>query len=387
MSILIVIAGCVIIAIVLWDAFEAIILPRRVMRRLRLTRLFYLYTWIPLSAIARRMRSIKRREKYLGVFGPLSLIMLLSLWAVGLVFGFAMIHWALATKVGATGEEAATYVSFGTYLYMSGTTFSTLGFGDVVPLGTMGRFLAVMEAGMGFGFLAIVIGYLPVLYQAFSRREVNISLLDARAGSPSSAGELLRRHAECGSERELTELLRDWERWSAELMESHLSYPVLSYFRSQHDNQSWLSALTTILDTCAFVMSEVKEGPAWQASLTFAIARHAVVDLSQIFNMPPTPPDADRLSHADLLRLRRMLSSYNVQLRHTEEANPRLTEWRSMYEPYVNSLSQGLLMQLPPWIVAAKKTDNWQTSAYERSVTGAATSTTPIETREDEHAF
>jgi hypothetical protein len=387
MSILIVIAGCVIIAIVLWDAFEAIILPRRVMRRLRLTRLFYLYTWIPLSAIARRMRSIKRREKYLGIFGPLSLIMLLLLWAAGLVYGFAMIHWALETKVGATGEEAAAYVSFGTYLYMSGTTFSTLGFGDVVPLGTMGRFLAVMEAGMGFGFLAIVIGYLPVLYQAFSRREVNISLLDARAGSPSSAGELLRRHAECGSVRELTELLRDWERWSAELMESHLSYPVLGYFRSQHDNQSWLSALTTILDTCAFVMSEVKEGPAWQASLTFAIARHAVVDLSQIFNMPPTPPAVDRLSHADLLRLRRMLTPYNVQLRHREEANPRLAELRRMYEPYVNSLSRGLLMQLPPWVVAAKKTDNWQTSAYERSVNRAVTSATQIETREDEHAF
>ncbi|HEV7842353.1 MAG TPA: potassium channel family protein, partial [Pyrinomonadaceae bacterium] len=234
MSILFTSAGCLIILIVLWDAFEAIILPRRVMRRVRLTRLFYLYTWIPLSALARRMRSIKRREKYLGFFGPLSLIMLLSLWAFGLVVGFAMIHKGLQIKVGTPGDAPGAIVSFGTYLYMSGVTFFTLGFGDLVPLGSSGRFLAVMEAGMGFGFLAIVIGYLPVLYQAFSRREVNISLLDARAGSPSSAGELLRRHAECGGMEELTELLREWERWSAELMESHLSYPVLSYFRSQH---------------------------------------------------------------------------------------------------------------------------------------------------------
>ncbi|HEY0323819.1 MAG TPA: potassium channel family protein [Pyrinomonadaceae bacterium] len=385
MNILAVIAGCVIIAIVLWDAFEAIILPRRVTRKIRLTRLFYLYTWIVLSAIARRMRSLKRREKYLSFFGPLSLIMLLLLWAVGLMFGFALIHWALGTKMGAPGESPAAAISFATYFYMSGTTFSTLGFGDVVPVGTLGRFLAVMEAGMGFGFLAIVIGYLPVLYQAFSRREVNISLLDARAGSPSSAGELLRRHAECGSERELTELLRDWERWSAELMESHLSYPVLSYFRSQHDNQSWLSALTTILDTCAFVMSEVKEGSVWQARLTFAIARHAVVDLSQVFGIPPTSPEVDRLKHEDLVRIRRMLASYDIKLHHTEEANPRLKELRHMYEPYVNSLSRGLLMQLPPWIVAAKKTDNWQTSAYERSVAGATS--TPLEPREDEHTI
>lgn len=385
MSILLTIAGFLIILIVLWDAFEAIILPRRVMRRVRLTRLFYLYTWIPLSALARRMHSIKRREKYLGFFGPLSLIMLLSLWAVGLVVGFAMIHKGLQIKVSTPGDAPGAIVSFGTYLYMSGVTFFTLGFGDVVPLGSRGRFLAVMEAGTGFGFLAIVIGYLPVLYQAFSRREVNISLLDARAGSPSSAGELLRRHAECGSMEELTQLLREWERWSAELMESHLSYPVLGYFRSQHDNQSWLSALTTILDTCAFVMAEVKDGPVWQARLTFAIARHAVVDLAQVFGFPPTAPAVPRLSQEELVRIRRMLAPYDVPLRHGEESNPRLTELRRMYEPYVNSLSQSLLMQLPPWIVAAKKTDNWQTSAFERSVSGAASLS--VEAREDEHAF
>jgi hypothetical protein len=389
MSTLIVIAGCVIMLVVLWDAFEAIILPRRVTRRIRLTRMFYLYTWIPLSAITRRMHSIKRREKYLGFFGPLSLIMLLSLWAISLVFSFAMINWALGTQLAVPAGAHAPATSFGTYLYMSGVTFFTLGFGDVVPLGPIGRSLAVTEAGLGFGFLAMVIGYLPVLYQAFSRREVNISLLDARAGSPSSAGELLRRHAECGGMKELTELLRDWERWSAELMESHLSYPVLSYFRSQHDNQSWLSALTTILDTCAFVMAEIKDGPVWQARLTFAIARHAVVDLSQVFAIPPTPPAVDRLSHEELLRIRRMLASYIVELRHKEEPSPRLSELRHMYEPYVNSLSQQLLMPLPPWVVTAKKTDNWQTSAFERKLAGTNdTSATAIrEAREDEHAF
>jgi hypothetical protein len=379
---LVVIVGYVIILVVLWDAFEAIILPRRVIRRVRLTRLYYLYSWMVLSTIARRMHSPKRREKYLSYFGPLSLIMLLSMWAVALIFSFAMIHWARGTIV--PGGVPASFV---TYFYMSGETFFTLGFGDIVPLESVGRLLAVMEAGLGFGFLAMVIGYLPVLYQAFSRREVNISLLDARAGSPSSAGELLRRHAECGNMKELTELLRDWERWSAELMESHLSYPVLSYFRSQHDNQSWLGALTTILDTCAFVMSEVRDGPVWQARLTFAIARHAVVDLSQIFNVPPAAPDFERLSHEELLSMRRSLGSYNVQLRHEgDETNPRLTEFRRMYEPYVNSLSRALLMQLPPWTVAAKKTDNWQTSAYERSLS-RTTAAAINEPREDEHAF
>ena len=135
----------------------------------------------------------------------------------------------------------------------SGTTFFTLGYGDLVPTGTWGRALSVAEAGIGFGFLAVMISYLPVLYQAFSRREVTISMLDARAGSPPTAGEFLRRigEAPCPAARRFVgrTLLTDWERWAAEVLESHLSYPVLSYYRSQHDNQSWLATLTMILDT------------------------------------------------------------------------------------------------------------------------------------------
>src|SRR5207249_10659172 len=155
----------------------------------------------------------------------------------------------------------------------------TLGYGDVVPTGAWGRSLAVAEAGIGFGFLAVVISYLPVLYQAFSRREITISLLDARAGSPPSAGELLRRLAHARSLAGVGPLLVEWERWSAELLESHLSFPVLSYYRSQHDNQSWVAALTTILDTSALLIAGVDGPDGHQARLTFAMARHAAVDL------------------------------------------------------------------------------------------------------------
>src|SRR5439155_22732943 len=159
---------------------------------------------------------------------------------------------------------------------------------DVVPVSWPARAVTALEAAVGFGFLAIVIGYLPVIYQSFSRREVVISMLDARAGSPPTAAELLRRHAADHTLDALDALLRDWEHWSAELLESHLSYPVLAYFRSQHDNQSWLGALTTVLDTCALVMVGIDGVSVWQARLTFAIARHAVVDIAQIFRTAPT---------------------------------------------------------------------------------------------------
>src|SRR5207248_1750142 len=154
--------------------------------------------------------------------------------------------------------------SFTAYVYFSGTTFFTLGYGDLVPTGAWGRALSVAEAGIGFGFLATIISYLPVLYQTFSRREITISLLDARAGSPPTAGEFLRRLADAKAVAGTGVLLADWERWAAELLESHLSYPVLSYYRSQHDNQSWVATLTMILDTSALVIAGVNGADDYQ---------------------------------------------------------------------------------------------------------------------------
>src|SRR3954469_12581067 len=256
--------GIALLLIVLWDSFETIVLPRRVRRRLRLTRLFYASTWRVWSAIARHMRLGSRRDGFLSYYGPLSLIMLLGVWAVSLAVGFAMLHWGLSSTLLDAHEHV---IDFGGELYMSGSTLFTLGMGDITPRSPLARILTVAEAGTGIAFLALVIGYLPVIYQAFSRREVNISLLDARAGSPPSAGELLRRHGERDTVEEMVQFLRDWERWSSELLESHLSYPVLSYYRSQHDRESWLTALTMLLDVSALVIVGVDGIPTSPARL------------------------------------------------------------------------------------------------------------------------
>ena len=355
--------GVLLILIILWDAFETIILPRRVARRLRLAALFYRSLWWPWSGLTQLLPSKKQRENFLGLFGPLSLIFLLGFWAAGVIFGYAIISWSLNEKL-----NTSEIVNFWTYAYLSGTNFFTLGYGDITPIEPLGRALAVVEAGTGFAMLAIVIGYLPVLYQAFSHREVNISLLDQRAGSPSSPAELLRRHNVSSSARDLNEFLSGWERWAAELMESHLSYPVLCFFRSQHDNQSWLAAMTTILDTCALVIVGMGGSSAWQARLTFAMARHAIVDIAQVFRTAPTTRHASkgRLSHADF---QRMLSIIRLDQGWTEDltdAEHKLTEMREMYEPYVAALSEYLVMTLPPWILSEDTIDNWKTSAWGR---------------------
>ncbi|HXD34100.1 MAG TPA: potassium channel family protein [Pyrinomonadaceae bacterium] len=355
------ILGLIIITVILWDAFETIILPRRVNRRIRLTSMFYSSVWVPWSTFVRYLKKPKRREKSLSLFGPMSLLVLLGIWVVGLIVGYALLMLAIDRRAG-------TDLSFWTHLYLSATTFFTLGYGDVVPTTPHGRFLAVVEAGNGFGLLAIVISYLPILYQSFSSREASISLLDARAGSPSSAVELLRRHRAEDSFEDLNRLLSEWERWSAELLESHLSYPVLCYFRSQHDNQSWLGALTTVLDTCALVMVGVEGAPVWQARMTFAMARHAVVDIAQVFRTKPSRGVScySRLAGADLKRMREILDQNGIHLSDGEEVERRLYELRSMYEPYVDALSEWLLMPLPPWILPKDAIDNWKTSAWGR---------------------
>jgi hypothetical protein len=361
------IAGFLIVTIVLWDAFETIILPRRVARWFRITRLFYLSTWVPWRGLARRIRSSKVRESFVSYFGPLSLLCLFVVWAAALIFGFACMYY------GAAARADATHPTFDTLLYMSGTTFFTLGLGDVVPHTQGERQLAVFEGGLGFGFLALVISYLPVIYQAFSNREVSIVLLDARAGSPPTAAELLKRHSGPGGVEALQRLLRDWERWSAQLLESHISYPVVSYFRSQHSNESWLGALTALLDTSAFLIASVDNTCSKQARLTFAMCRHTVVDLAQVFYATPRSMSFDRLPPSELARMRSSLIESGYSLLKGPEVDEKLAKLRGMYEPYINALASYLYVDLPPWMLAKEVTDNWKTSAWGR-ISGFAAS-------------
>jgi len=361
MRILATIVGIILVIVILIDSFETIVLPRRVSRRFRLSRWFYTSSWMLWASLARKMRPGNRREFYLSYYGPLSLIILLVAWAAVLVVAFALFQWGVSAPLNVPEKQ----VTFGTYLYMSGTTFVTLGYGDVTPLTGLGRFLAVAEAGMGFLFLALIIGYVPVIYQAFSQREINITLLDARAGSPPSATEMLRRHYRDQHIDELLRFLRDWERWSAELLESHLSYPVLTYYRSQHERQSWLGALTAVLDTCALLYIGFEGISAPTARFTFAIARHAAVDLAQVYGTPPLNPKLNRLSPDDFARMRDALAEVGLRLQHEEDAQRRLYDLRRSYEPFVNALADHLLLNLPPWIPETRTIDDWQTSAWD----------------------
>lgn len=371
MTVLATIAGLFLIAMILLEAFETIILPRRVTRRLRLTRAFYLGMWRVWVAIAHRLpggvdrEGEGKRKQFLGLFGPLALLLLLAVWAVCLVAGFALLIWGAGGAVtGVRGRDG-----LGDILYMSGITFFTVGFGDVTPHGTLGRLLSVAEGATGFSFLAVIIGYLPTIFTSFAQRETAIVLLDARAGSPPTAAEFLRRLGADDGGAAIIRYLGEWERWSADLLESHLSYPMLSFFRSQHEHQSWLATLTLILDVTALVIVGVStktgEFSRQQARLTFAMARHAAGDLCQVMQSPPRGNSPTRLAPDDVDRLRARLAAAGVFLREGDEADRQLAALRALYEPYVDALSARVLMKLPTWAPEPDAADDWETTAWQ----------------------
>jgi voltage-gated potassium channel Kch len=356
MRLIAILSGVVLIASILRDAFETVILPRTVVRFFSLSRVINGMVWPFWSRRTARSRNDARRERYLSFYGPLTVIVMLAVWAGALIFGFALILYGFGSPL----HSDQRHITFVDDVYASGTTLFTLGLGDVVPTSMVARVLMVIEAGSGLGFLTVGIAYLPVVYQAFSRREAQITLLDAWAGSPPAATELLRRLAAADSVPELSRYFHEWERWCGELLEAQISYPQLAYFRSQHGRQSWVSALTTALDVSALALTGIEGVPVWNARLTFAIARHAAVDLSQVIPAPAI--ESTRLRQISNESIIATVQQAGFRFTKGPGAAAQLQVYREMYEPFVAGLSSALAMDLPPWMRNTKYKDNWETT-------------------------
>jgi hypothetical protein len=340
--------------LVLQDAFEVMLLPRRVTRRLRVTGIYFRSTWWLWTRLALISAAGPRRERFLSIYGALSMMMLFSLWAGCLIVAFGMLQWV----VQQSGDGAA---NLGNEIYMSGVTFFTLGYGDLVPHTAWAKTLAVIEAGAGFGLIAVVIGYLPVLYQFFSRREAHVIQLDGRAGSPPTALTMLQRHAESDGLEGIDDLLRVWEIWGSDLLESHLSYPMLAYYRSQHDDQSWLGALAAIMDACALILVGVQDIKPLQARMTFAMLRQVVVEIARSLHVAATKEvDPPRLSGADFEKLIGILAKAGVAWNGGASAADTLAAVRATYEPLLQGLGDYLLIPVPGWIEDDDSPDHWE---------------------------
>jgi Ion channel len=353
-------SSALLILLILHDAFEVMLLPRRVKSRIRLVRYFFRITWSFWSRIARGITFTDSRHNFLSWYGPLSMVLLLCVWAVGLIAGFGTLYWAL-------DFGRAMRTSWPDQLYFSGSSFFTLGYGDLLPRTDVAKALAVAEAGTGLGFLATVIGYMPVLYQLFARREAKVIMLDAAAGSPPCATTLLLRHAEGDGLKELDQLLFEWQQWSAELLESQLSYPMLAFYRSQHDNQSWLAALTAIMDCCALLMTGFKGVRTFRARQTYSTARQAVIEMGRVFKLGARPLEEDRLPPEDFKRMCANLVDAGLLCGDSEDSEQKLAAFRKTYEPFLNGLAYYLVLPLPPWLPGENQMDNWQSGPRGKS--------------------
>jgi len=279
------------------------------------------------------------------------------------ILGFSGLQWAAASHLGAPHPAG-----FSDDLYFSAAAFFSASTPSL-PSGGLGKALQIAEAATGFGFLAIAIGYLPALFQAFSRRETAVSRLDPRAGSPPSAGALLERSGRRGGWTELDQYLREWESWTAELMETHLSYPILGYFRSQHVNQNWIAALTTIVDASAYAIAYGPPEAVEAAELTFRIGRHALADLAYAFSSSRRANDPalahDRLSAQGLVELHERLEGSGLHAEENEASARMLTELRGGYERYAIAISRQLALELPDWH-AGEVRENWRAASHPR---------------------
>jgi hypothetical protein len=349
--------GCVLVALVLVDSFNTLVLARRTRHVFRIARLYYQFTWKPFAALARKIHSPLLRESILGVYGPLSLLLLIALWGIGLALSFGLLQWSVGMK---SAEVTPTFVHD---LYLSSRALVTLNDGD--PANAASQFLSVCEGGLGLAFLGLVVGYLPVLYQSFARRELDISLLDARAGSPPSAAGLL---ATTPFEADgILQQLERWESWTAQLLENQISFPMLGYFRSQHSNQAWLTALIAILDY-ATVLGIVSNGSLrLQAKLTAAMGRHVLSDVVVIFGLEKSCDhnQSSRLS-GSAEQLRRLLLQRPGILDVSRLSDSVLKEKTAGYEPQAAALSAYFLMTLPPAIPDQAVTNDWRVGFADR---------------------
>jgi hypothetical protein len=332
MRVIAAIAGLILIALMLTEFFVTFMLPRRVRRDPRIARGLIRLFWRPWRGFARRL-SPPSADTMLGFFGPLALLSELLTWTVGLIFGFALLEWAAVG--GAFGHGL---------LFSSGLFLNA----EAVSGSTAVHVISLVEAATAIGVLFIVIGYLPAVYGAFSRREIAVSQLATRAGSPPAAGTILCRAAKREQWRELERDFRGWEEWAAELMETHLSYPILGYYRSQHVNQNWLAALTAMVDVAAFVSAVEEDGESEAAEITFAIGRHALADLALQYRV--RHGHGERLSEADFERLYEAVEDAATRPVGREQARRRLGELRRAYEPKAQGLAELLALELPPWL-------------------------------------
>ena len=339
------IGGLLLVVAILYDVFLTVVVPRRAPRTGRLLRLSgYLISglWSVWRWTGLRQSSAERREAILGSFGALAVMLLLVAWIAALVVGYGLLLDALRDQVRPQPENLAAA------LYFAGTALLTLGFGDFVALGGLARTITLVAAATGLGMFALVITFLFTLYGSFQRREVAVVVLEAGAGAPPSGVTLLETYALAGILGDLSQVFRDWQAWAAEVLDSHLAYPILAYFRSSHDNDSWISSLGAVMDAATLVLTTIEDGPKAWAKLSRAVGGHCIEDLALYFGLDGEPELG--LERAEFEEARRRLARAGFRLQDADQSWANFSRLRLEYAGRINALARYWATPPAQWI-------------------------------------
>ena len=281
--------GIFLLALALWDLFQTVVVPRPTPGWFRIGRYLVRGSWRALLVL-RDGRAGRSTDRVLGLFAPAATVTLLVAWLLTMIVGYGLVLYSIRDELRPVPPD------LGTTIYFAATSVLTLGFGDIVADGMAARAVITVAAISGLGAVALVVTFLFSLYGSYQRREVRVVTLQAAAGAPPSAVALLETYAHLDLTDQLALLFREWQDWAAEVLDSHVAFPVLGYFRSSHDDLSWISALGTVLDASSLVLTTIEDVPRGDAKLFKRMGTHLVEDISNLGFGDGHPADLDRSS-------------------------------------------------------------------------------------------
>jgi hypothetical protein len=338
-------AGALLVLVILSDALGTLVVTQGRSAPWRPTRIWYSGTWRAARALASRL-PFEAGETVLGVYPALSLLGLLVLWLAGLVLGWALLYWGITLRIDGAAD-------FGTIAYYSGTTLLTPAFGTAH--GASQRTLTLAETLTGLGTIALLISYLPALYGAYSKREARLLTLDDPLGSRITPVRVIAVHSGDGELDQLYRFFGEWEMWTAEVLESHVSYPMLALFRSQHRGQSWITALGVVTDAATLTCACVKGAEQREPYFAHRRGRRAVMEIADRLHVPAGVPE-DWLTDANFDIAWDILLGLGLPLKEKTEAWEHLQLLRGTYGTRLQELMDFLVAPRGFWGHSAEDT-------------------------------
>ena len=340
MDVIIFALGVLLLVLALWDLFETVVVPRPTPGRFRIGRYIVRGSWRGLRAIL-NARPARSHDTVLGLFAPAATVALLGAWLVTLIVGYGLILFALRDELRPVPPD------LGSTVYFAASSVLTLGFGDIVAIDAPARIVVVVAAVTGLGTVALVVTFLFSLYGSYQRREIRVVALQAAAGAPPSAVALLENYAQLGLVGRLPDLFLEWESWAVEVLDSHIAYPLLGFFRSSHDNLSWISALGTILDATSLVLTTITGVPRGEAKLAKRVGTHLVEDIYNLGFHSDGPTGLDREAFDAACR---RLEEAGYTLEAHDAAWPHFEAARATYAPRLEAMARYWATPATSWL-------------------------------------